>query len=270
MTALARLQRGFQCNVLEGDRRFEREVAGDARLAAGRRLAIYSSAYRARLVQALARDYPGLRALAGEARFERLANEYIAARPSVFPNLRWYGGELAAFLGVSGHRRAAALAEMAAFEWQLGLAFDAPDAAPLTIEDIARVPPEEWPGMRFAPHPSVRRLSFRYNVPAIRSASEDGAPLPTLRRGGAPVAWLIWRQGLVVRFRSLERDEARAFDALTRGANFAGICTGLRGGAKPAARAAVLLKGWITSGLLARSRKAKVKRVSRRPFRPSP
>jgi hypothetical protein len=251
MTALARLQRRFQRNVLEGDRRFEREVAGDARLAAGRRLAIYSGAYRARLVEALGKDYPGLRALAGEARFERLANEYIAACPSSFPNLRWYGGELAAFIRVSDHRRAAALAEMAAFEWQLGLAFDASDAAPLTIEDIGRVPPEEWPGMRFAPHPSVRRLSLRYNVPAIRSASEDGAPLPPLRRGSAPVAWLIWRQNLVARFRSLECDEARAFDALMRGAVLGEICAELNDNPEPALRSAALLKGWVTDGLLA-------------------
>ncbi|HXV11317.1 MAG TPA: DNA-binding domain-containing protein [Burkholderiales bacterium] len=251
MSALARLQRGFQSNVLQGDRRFEHQVAGTARVSAACRLAIYSGAYRARLVEALGKDYPGLRALAGQPRFERLANEYIAACPSSFPNLRWYGGELAAFLGASGHRRAAALAEMAAFEWQLGLAFDAADAAPLTTDDIAGVPPEEWPRMRFRTHPSVRRLSLRYNVPAIRSASEDGAPLPRLERGSAPIAWLIWRQDLTARFRSLEGDEARAFDALMRGADFGEICAELGDSAEPALRAAALLKGWTADGLLA-------------------
>ena len=252
MTALARLQRDFQRNVLEGDPRFERRVRGTTSVPAAGRLAIYSGAYRARLVEALGKDYPGLRALAGEARFERLARDYIAAYPSRFANLRWYGGELAAFLDGSRQRRAAALAEMAAFEWQLGLAFDAADALSLTVEDIARVPPDAWPGMRFTPHPSARRLSLRYNVPAVRIAAEDGAPLPLLRRARAPVAWLIWRQGLTARFRSLQRDEARALDALMRGADFSEICTELSDSAEPALRAAALLKGWAGDGLLGR------------------
>jgi hypothetical protein len=250
MTPLARLQRGFQHHVLEGNPRFEHKVHGTARASAARRLGIYSGAYRARLVEALGKDYPGLRALAGVAQFKRLARDYIAAHPSRFSNLRWYGGELAAFLETSPHRRATALAEMAAFEWELGIAFDAADAHLLMLEDIVRVPPEAWPHMRFKPHPSVRRLSLRYNVPAFRVAADDSAPLPPLRRARAPVAWLIWRQDLTARFRSLEGDEARALDALMRGADFGEICAQLADTGGPALRAAALLKRWVADVLL--------------------
>jgi len=253
MTALARLQRGFQRHILEGHARFEREVANTARVAAERRLAIYSSAYRARIIEALGDDYPGLRALAGETLFERLAREYVDANPSRFFNLRWYGSGLAAFLRSFAGRRAPGFCEMADFEWQLGLAFDAADAAPVMIEDIARVPPDKWPGMRLAAHPSVRLLSLRYNVPALSSAVQDGKPMPPLRRKRSAVCWLIWRRDLTVHFRSLARDEAQALNALTRGASFSQICATLSDSTDPALRAAALLKGWAGDGLIARS-----------------
>jgi len=251
MTGLARLQRGFQRNIVDADPRFEREVVSTSRAPAARRLAIYSGAYAARLIEALGKDYPALRALAREPRFERVAREYIAAHPSPFSNLRWYGGELAAFLArIARSPRGAALAEMAAFEWQLGLAFDAADATPITINDIARVGPEEWPGMRFTPHPSVRRLALHYNVPALRAAAEKGKSLPRLKRAKGAVAWLVWRQDLVARYRSLAPDEAHALDALLRGAPFGEICAHLAGAADPGLHAAQLLKGWLAEGLL--------------------
>lgn len=251
MTSLARLQRGFQRHVLAGGAHFDREIAGNARLSATRRLSIYSGAYRARLVEALGKDYPGLQALAGNERFEQLARHYVSAHPSPFRNLRWYGGEFPAFLAkCAPSRRAPAFAEMAAFEQQLGLAFDAADTAPVAVEDVARVPAQEWPQMRFTPHPSVRRLTLHYNAPAVHAAALEGKSLPPLRRVRRAVPWLIWRQELVIRFRSLARDEARAFDTLLGGATFGEICAQLSDSGEPGLRAAALLKGWLREGLI--------------------
>jgi hypothetical protein len=256
MTSLAHLQRGFQRHVFDGNPRFEREIVGCARVPAAHRLAIYFGAYRARLVEVLGSDYPGLRALAGDKRFERLAREYISVHASSCQNLRWYGGDFSAFLAKTARlRRAPALAEMAGFEWQLGLAFDAANAEPIMIDDIAQVPPDEWPRMRFKPHPSVRRLALYYNVPALHAAAQDGKPLPRLKRTKAAAAWLVWRQDLVTRYRSLPRDEAPALDALLRGAEFSDICAQLAGAAEAALRAAALLKCWVAEGLLSQRQK---------------
>jgi len=253
MTSLAGLQRGFQRHVLAGSAHFEREVAGSARMSAERRLAIYSGAYRARLVEALGTDYPGLRALAGDDRFEPLARQYVSQHPSAYRNLRWYGGEFPAFVAKAASvRRAPALAEMAAFEWQLGLAFDATDAGPVTGDDIMQVPADEWPRMRFVPHPSLRRLSLRYNVPALHAAVLGERSLPRLRRGRRAVEWLVWRHELVTRYRSLARDEARALDSLLQGATLGEICAELAGVSGPGLRAAALLKGWVHEGLICR------------------
>jgi len=253
MTRLARLQRGFQRHVLAGGAHFEREIADGARVSASQRLAIYYGAYRARLVEALATDYPGLQALAGDERFEQLARQYVSEHPSDYRNLRWYGAGFPAFLAKAAPaRRAPALTEMAAFEWQVGLAFDAADAEPVTGEDIVQVPPHEWPQMRFTPHPSVRRLSLRYNVPALHAAALGERSLPRLRRARSAVEWLVWRRELVPRYRSLAKDEARALDTLLRGATFGEICGQLAGASEPGLRAAALLKGWVHEGIICR------------------
>ncbi len=251
MTSLARLQRAFQRQVLSGGAHFEREISGSARMPADRRLAIYFGAYRARLVEALGTDYPGLKALAGDKRFEQIARRYIETHPSSHRNLRWYGGEFPQFVAKAApSRRARVFAEMAAFEWQLGLAFDAADAAPVTFDDIARVPPPVWPQMRFTPHPSVACLALRYNVPALHAAALEGKSLPPLKRAKSEVAWLIWRHQLVTRYRSLARDEVGALDALLRGAAFGEICAQLASASEPALRAAALLKGWVGEGII--------------------
>jgi hypothetical protein len=244
---LAPLQRAFQRHVYRPGAPMARQVAAGPRANAARRLDVYASAYRARLVEALAEDYPALRQQLGERHFDRLARQFIAAQPSTFRNLRWYGAELARLLG------SAPLAELARFEWALGLAFDAADAPLLGEADLARVPPARWPRLRFRLHPSVQRLDLRSNAPdlwrvAIREKKR--AVAKTHRRA---VPWLVWRRGFEPFYRALAADEAWALDALARGRNFAALCAGLRrwaGGAGAAQRGAQLLRNWLAEGLL--------------------
>ena len=59
-------------------------IAGDDRLAAGDRLAIYARAYRARLVETLRGEYPALRLLVGDTVFDLFAADYVAASPPTF------------------------------------------------------------------------------------------------------------------------------------------------------------------------------------------
>ena len=138
MKDLESLQRAFQRHVYRPGRAMERAVLEAPRANAARRLGIYADAYRSRLVEALASDYPALKEVLGESRFDRLMRAFVAAHPSRTPNLRWYGGELARFLGHSSRGRGRRpLAELARFEWALGLAFDAQDAPLVGAEDAA-------------------------------------------------------------------------------------------------------------------------------------
>ena len=149
MKDLASLQRAFQRHVYRPGRAMERAVLATPRANAARRLGVYADAYRSRLVEALGNDYPALQGLLGETGFDRMMREFVAAHPSRHPNLRWYGGELAGFLTCSARwRRRPLLAELATFEWALGLAFDAADAPALGTDALARVPAAQWPRMR--------------------------------------------------------------------------------------------------------------------------
>lgn len=254
MTQLRRLQAAFQRHIDWPGGGMEREVLSTPRAAALRRLSVYASAYRSRFVEALGKDYEGLRALLGERGFEKLVLAFIAARPSHHANLRWYGAELAAFLARSPrYRERPILRELAAFEWALGLAFDVADAPVMTADEIAGLPVERWPGMRLRLHPSVQRLALRTNAPVIWSAMRDHRPLPRAALKRSSVPWVAWRQGLTPHYRSLDRDEAWALGALARGTDFASLCEGLSrhvGLERAPARAAKLLKGWIRDGLI--------------------
>lgn len=253
MPDLRRLQQGFQHYVLHGTRDIEPCIDG-ARAPVTDRLAIYAEAYRLRLIEALATDFIALRAHLGEQDFDRLGQAYIDAYPSSHPSLRHFGRHLNEFLATDArYRDRPWLAELAAFDWALTDAFDAPDSDVLAIETLASVAPTRWPQMRLLPHPSLRRLDLCWNAAGIWKAADGNTPLPSPERSPDLVAWAIWRQDLHTFFRSLPVDEAWALDATRAGHDFGSLCEGLCEWIDPAhvaAHAAGLLKQWITDGML--------------------
>lgn len=255
MSALTGTQARFQAYVLGGDGAIVADIAGTDDAFRRARLDIYYNAYRLRLAEALATDYAILKSYAGDEIFDAIVRDYIDAHPSAFRNVRWFGEQLAGFLR-DGPRYAGQpiLADLARFEWTLGLAFDAADTATLRFEDVAAVPAEAWAGLRFAPHPALHVIELRTNAVAvwneIKNADRRIAPesLPQ------PLRWAIWRRELSPYFRSLEADEAWALDALRNHLGFGEICAGLcqwLPEEQAAPRAAALLRGWVDEGWIA-------------------
>jgi len=251
---LASLQRAFQRHVYLPGRAMERAVLPASRANAGRRLAVYADAYRSRLVEALGTDYPALQTLLGETGFGRMMRDFVAAHPSRHSNLRWYGGELARFLARSRRSRGRPLlAELARFEWALGLAFDAADAPLATAQEVARVPAADWPGMRLRLHPSVRLLWLRCNAPHVWRAASAGRKPPAAAMRLRPSGWLVWRKGHEPFYRALPPEEAWALGAAARGREFASLTSGLRrlvGAERAAQTGAQLLRNWLAEGLI--------------------
>jgi len=248
------LQRAFQRHVDRPGRAMERAVFATPEASAARRLGVYADAYRSRLVAALATDYPVLKGVLGNAGFERMMAEFIVAHPSRNANLRWYGGALGEFLARSPRwSRRPLLHELARFEWALGLSFDAADAPPVTVEEVARIAAAEWPGLRLRLHPSVQLLQLRSNAPRIWRAATEGRKTPAPIRHPRPAAWLVWRIGHDPYYRVLPPDEAWALGAARRGREFASVVDGLRrfvGTAQAAQSAAQLLRNWLSEGLI--------------------
>ncbi len=255
-TLLAHRQSALQSFLLHADPSITEHVVGDERADAKQRLDVYFQAYRLRLQEVLATDFGGLRALLGDEGFEQMSLAYIDAYPSEHPSVRWFGRALAGFLAEHSPDRPE-LAEMAAFEWAWGQAFDAADAPVANESALAELDAGQWPGLSVTLHPSVHRVSLQFNVPAVFAAAVDGETLPELTRNDAGVSWLLWRHELNVHWRSLAEDEDRALQAAGQGTDFGSLCEGLCDWHEPEAvplRAASLLKTWLGEGLISEVR----------------
>ena len=254
MTALRDLQRSFQAYVLGEADAPPATVTGTGEASAEDRLYVYAEAIRLRFLEVLGQDYPGLHALAGDDEFRTLGLSYATAYPSHHPSIRWFGRHLPAFLrAASPWRDNPVLGEMAQFEWAKGELLDAADSAEIGIEDIAAISPDRWAGIRPRLKPAVRRLTLEWNVPSLWNAIDRDDEPPAPARMERAVDWLLWRVDIVVRWRSIEPDEAWALQCCADGEDFGSICTGLceRVGEDAAAfRAATYLKQWAADSVL--------------------
>ena len=254
MNELTELQGDFQDYLLGGAGAIQRRVLGTTRFPAATRLGIYGSAYASRLAEALGTNFPSMLQLMGEVDFDSMARAYIAAHASSFFSIRHYGDRLAAFLASEpAYCEAPVLAELARWEWSVGLAFDAADATPLAHEALAQVRPAQWAQLRFGWHPSVQRLDLHWNAPQIWQAATEESDVPPVAFSERAQPWLLWRQDLTTYFRSLPATEAVVLDAALKGWPFGELCTLLCaevGDAEAPLQAATLLRGWIAAGLV--------------------
>ena len=242
---LAELQRRLQRHILSGDGAIEKDIAERAPVPVATRLGIYSEAYRLRLVEALAGNYPAMAKLLG-VEFAALGRAYIDRHPSQHRSVRWFGHRMEEFLGATRSDQPW-LVDLARWEWAVAHAFDAAAAPILTQQHLTTIEPTLWPTLRFVVHPSVTQIRVRSNIVETiqSSANEQPLPSPTL---AAPTQWCIWREALTVRYRSLDAIEAASFDAIWRGSTFGELCelltTWHRSDAVPL-HAAGFLKRWV-------------------------
>ena len=248
-TQLIALQRALQDLIVRGDHAspLSIEDAGER----AERLKIYQTAYRVRLQDALASNFPMLRTHLGVDTFDMLANDYIRDHPSTHVSIRNVGSQLAEWLDRQGSAEPW-LAEFARFEWALAHAFDAPDATPVMIEHLAAVDPAQWPALQFQFAPAMQRLSSRTNAPELYRAAANGEASATGQLS-APSEWLVWRRELTAQYRSLTKSEAGALDTLLAGGTFGDACEAMLEYAEAdvmAAEAASFLKRWLLDELI--------------------
>jgi hypothetical protein len=253
--SLADLQCAFQNYLLASSDTFAASVRDTRKADRTTLLDVYRDGYALRLIEVLTNDYPGLLAMAGPADFDHLARAYIAAHPSRYASVRWFGQHLADFIAATPpYSRSSAAAEMARFEWLLGEAFDAPDMVPVTAPQLMALPPEAWETLCFTPLPSLRRSVFAFEVAqAWQRREEVEAGNLDVAPAAAPAPWMIWRPERVSNFRSLEKDETEMLDALIEGRPFPALCEAIVthvGEDQAAARAAGLLRAWVEEGLI--------------------
>jgi len=150
------------------DGRSMRDVADEIikpndRLTSFERLEIYNRQYWFRILSSLSEDFPGLRAIIGEKRFDKMAVEYLYECPSHSFTLRNLGSRLESWLRehpehIAGNEQIAL--DMVRLEWAEIEAFDELAKPRLTEADL----PALGPDPKFELQPYIRLLDLKYPV----------------------------------------------------------------------------------------------------------
>lgn len=237
-------------------------IAPNSRLSSFERLEIYNRQYWFRVLGSLAEDFPALRAVVGEARFQALSIAYLTANPSRSFTLRNLGSKLTVWLAANpqfcGRRQRLAL-DVARIEWAGVEAFDNAESLPLTLEQIATLDA----GSRLAVQPYLQLIALEYAADDLvlalhdgerREASEAGVkhqedyaaqakpPRPRLR----PTWLAIHRMDLAVYYRRIRREEFLTLESIRDGLPLADAMeAGFRGSQSPVARRPELVREWF-------------------------
>lgn len=212
-------------------------IAPNSRLTAFERLEIYNRQYWYRVLGALAEDFPALRALVGERRFESLSIAYLIEHPSRSFTLRNLGSKLPEWLAAhpeqTGRRHRLAL-DLARMEWAFVEAFDAAEVAPLTQRQIAALQADSHLSLQ----PCLQLLALSYPADDLvlelhakekRQTSEagvahedDSAKRTSVPKLNPQTTWLaVHRVDLSVYYRRIAREEFQTLAALRDGRNLA-------------------------------------------------
>lgn len=210
-------------------------IKPSATLSSLERLEIYNRQYWFRLFDSFEDDFPGLKAVLGQKRFERLMRAYIADCPSTSYTLRDLGVGL--FDWIVEHEEFTGAdhvpaQDMVRLEWAHIEAYDGASYPTLAPEYLAAITGETCLGLQ----PCVRLLALSYpvdeflvrlrqDIPASSDASSNNASttrkLHPVRRKVSVSAMPIWlavhRQDFTVYYKRLQREEFQMLVALQSG-----------------------------------------------------
>lgn len=204
------------------------------RLTSFERLQIYNQQYWFRILASLSEDFPGLRSLIGERKFEKLSIAYVNECPSESFTLRNLGSRLETWLRkhpeyIAGVERVAL--DMVRLEWADIEAFDGPELPCLAADAAAQLSGHTV--FRLQPH--LQLLDLAYPVDDLlfqargvdsKSGTASNAVLKfprraKFRRSALPqpqkVYLAVYRLNRTVYFKRLTRDAFALLRALGEG-----------------------------------------------------
>lgn len=151
----------------------EEIIKPNDRLTSFERLEIYNRQYWFRILSALSEDFPGLRSIIGEKRFDKMAVEYLYDCPSRSFTLRNLGSQLESWLRqhpehIAGSEQIAL--DMVRLEWAETEAFDEAARPRLTEADLPALGPD--PHFQLQPHIRLLDLSHPVDDLLIKVRSE--------------------------------------------------------------------------------------------------
>lgn len=252
MTLLA-IQQRFHAAVTGVDAVAVLDWPGD--MQAG--LAVYRSAYRARLLDCLRGAFDKSRKWIGDESFDAAAAHYSIAHPPTSWTLDDLGRSFSETLGAlfPGDPE---VEELAWLEWEMQQIFTSPDVPALAAADFAErasaFGEDDWLNLRLAFVPSVRTRVVVTDCAALWTAIDQEAEMPPLALPGDASTLLLWRKDMRSQFRLLDDHEAAGLTLMQGGATFEDLCTALVrscGDEGGVAAAGNMLGRWMTDALVA-------------------
>jgi len=242
------------------------------RLTSFDRLEIYNRQYWFRLLDCLHDDYPGLRAVLGDARFLRLSIAYLNKYPSSCPDLRNLGSRLVKFIEeepsfVQPHARLAH--DMARLEWAQVVAFDGETRRVAALKHPAGIAPDKI-FLRLQPY--ITLLDLRYPADQIvvrllhkegelRSEASNAVESPSSRPLQRSMAHrikpartrlLVHRHENSVYFKNLSEPEYNILRALDSGASLLAAVEAVEKFSIPPQQVQSWFQTWTALGFLVR------------------
>jgi hypothetical protein len=211
-----------------------RIVKPNDRLSSFERLEIYNRQYWFRVLDGFSEDFPGLRAILGDRRFDAVAQAYLSDCPSRSFTMRDLGSRLQAWLRkhprYAGHRQLLAL-DMVRLEWAEIETFDTAAKPPVDLDSLQGANPAR---LRLQLQPYIRLLDLRYPVDdlllaikhdtctnvasnAMAERQKRKKVIAVTRLKPAPTYLAVHRVDSMVYFRRLEREEFVILTALGKG-----------------------------------------------------
>ncbi len=180
------------------------------------RLEIYKDMYPMRMVDALAADYPYVKAWVGDHLFEHLVEDYVQLHPSTSYTLNRLGDAFPSFLrGSSRLKRPAPVADLAVLELAMTQAFDEKETPAATPADFAAIPSDAWERARFEGVAALRLVAVGHPVGLVLDAVRGEAAIPPIRPKASHYA--LWRRDYSVYRLDLTPAQHRLLSALVGG-----------------------------------------------------
>jgi hypothetical protein len=219
----------------------EKFIKPNDRLSSFERLEIYNKQYWFRLLDCLWDDYPGLRAVLGQKKFQKLSVAYLDKYPSRHFNMRNLGSRMEKFLReeprwASPYEKLSQ--DLARFEWAQVLAFDEAQREVLTPADLAGRDPGKLK-LHVQPHLSLLELDYPLddfviavkrqalrgdasNAMAGKRKKRSDKAVSRPRRQRVFVA--VYRQNNMIYYKRLAEAEYKIICALRDGKTIARAC----------------------------------------------
>ena len=176
MFQLSEIQRAFSDAVLSGEFSGLADYVREDGMRAGSRIGIYRNNVVTSLTSLLMERFPVTTLLVDQRFFAFAAGQFISQYPPDHPCLDLYGSAFAAFLaGFSACAELPYLPDIARLEWKLFCVARAAAVAPIGIETLRSLRPEQAMSLRFECDLAVDYLMSSWPVSEIWQAHQEMA-----------------------------------------------------------------------------------------------